>query len=469
MDHPQRHPPAIELVGLSKSFGRVQAVDGVDLEIADGEFFSMLGPSGSGKTTVLRLIAGFERPSAGTIRLAGSDATGAAPFERPVNTVFQDYALFPHMSILENVAYGLRVRGVGKAERRSSARDALDTVQLGHLADRRPSQLSGGQRQRIALARAIVVRPKVLLLDEPLGALDLKLREQMQVELKALQRELGITFVFVTHDQEEALTLSDRIAVFNEGRIVQLGTPREIYEEPQSEYVATFVGTSNVLDEPAARSLLGREGRFALRPEKIHIAGPAPQHAVSVRGVVVETIYLGTGRRVVVDADDGIRLVVLEAGTTPTTSSAATRSRRGGDRRTSCRSRRRPAPPAPGPDPAPRSPAPTPEPRTHEEGRTRDEADHPPAAPERPGHRRPGLQRGPDRLRQRRRDQHHGRRRARRDGGRGLDPGLARLRRGRQQRPGRRLGQLVRGGDGVPGDQQGLRHLRRGVQPDEDR
>ena len=314
---PQQHPPAIELVGLSKSFGRVQAVDGVDLEIADGEFFSMLGPSGSGKTTVLRLIAGFERPSAGTIRLAGSDATGTAPFERPVNTVFQDYALFPHMSILENVAYGLRVRGVGKAERRSSARDALDTVQLGHLADRRPSQLSGGQRQRIALARAIVVRPKVLLLDEPLGALDLKLREQMQVELKALQRELGITFVFVTHDQEEALTLSDRIAVFNEGRIVQLGTPREIYEEPQSEYVATFVGTSNVLDEPAARALLGREGRFALRPEKINIADPAPQDAVSVRAVVVETIYLGTGRRVVVDADDGIRLVVLEAGTTP--------------------------------------------------------------------------------------------------------------------------------------------------------
>lgn len=307
--------PAIKLRGLTKHFGQVQAVADVDLEIADGEFFSMLGPSGSGKTTVLRLIAGFEQPTSGSIVLGGRDLTGTAPFEREVNTVFQDYALFPHMSILDNVAYGLRVRGVGRKERHASAREALATVRLEHVADRRPTQLSGGQRQRVALARAIVVRPKVLLLDEPLGALDLKLREQMQVELKGLQRELGITFVFVTHDQEEALTLSDRVAVFNEGRIVQLGSPREIYERPQSEYVATFVGTSNLFDDVSARTILGRQGRFALRPEKIRLVGPVPEGAVAARGVVAETIYLGTGRRVVVDLDAGPRLVVLEPST----------------------------------------------------------------------------------------------------------------------------------------------------------
>ena len=304
--------PAITLRGVTKHFGPVHAVAGVDLEIADGEFFSMLGPSGSGKTTVLRLIAGFEQPTGGRIELAGRDVTGSAPFEREVNTVFQDYALFPHMSILDNVAYGLRVRRVRRKERHAKAREALATVRLEHLADRRPHQLSGGQRQRVALARAIVVRPKVLLLDEPLGALDLKLREQMQVELKGLQRELGITFVFVTHDQEEALTLSDRVAVFNEGRIVQLGTPREIYEHPQSEYVATFVGTSNLFDEAASRAVLGREGRFALRPEKVSLLGPPPDGAHTAGGVVAETIYLGTGRRVVVDLDGGQRLLVLE-------------------------------------------------------------------------------------------------------------------------------------------------------------
>ena len=309
--------PAIRLQGVHRHFGEVRAVDGVDLEIADGEFFSMLGPSGSGKTTVLRLIAGFEQPTSGTIELAGKDITGTAPFERDVNTVFQDYALFPHMNVLDNVAYGLRVRGVKKAARRRQAMDALAMVRLEHVADRKPAQLSGGQRQRVALARSIVVHPKVLLLDEPLGALDLKLREQMQVELKQLQRDLGITFVFVTHDQEEALTLSDRIAVFSEGQIVQLGTPSEVYEQPVNEYVASFVGTSNLFDAEAARSVLGAEGRFALRPEKIHLVAPnASTGGPHAKGLVAETIYLGVGRRVVVDLEAGPQLVVLEPSTT---------------------------------------------------------------------------------------------------------------------------------------------------------
>ena len=241
--------PAIRLTALTKSFGAVVAVDGVDLEIAEGEFFSMLGPSGSGKTTVLRLIAGFDQPTSGAVELFGRDVTRFAPFARDVNTVFQDYALFPHMSVLDNVAYGLRVRGVGRRERRERARAALAGVRLEHLHDRRPGQLSGGQRQRVALARATVVQPKALLLDEPLGALDLKLREQMQVELKQIQRDLGITFIFVTHDQEEALTLSDRVAVFRDGRIEQMGTPIELYERPISPFVADFVGTTNLLDE----------------------------------------------------------------------------------------------------------------------------------------------------------------------------------------------------------------------------
>ncbi len=314
--------PAISLRGLSKHFGDVKAVDGVDLDIADGEFFSMLGPSGSGKTTVLRLIAGFERATAGTITLGGDDVTRRAPFDRDVNTVFQDYALFPHMSVLDNVAYGLRVRGTGKTERRRRAEEALGTVQLAGYGSRRPGQLSGGQRQRVALARSIIVRPKVLLLDEPLGALDLKLREQMQVELKELQRELGITFVFVTHDQEEALTLSDRLAVFSEGRIVQLGTPREIYEQPTSTYVASFVGTSNLFEDDASSRLFGRSGTFALRPEKVTLR-PASQDVpsgvsdgmVRAPGVIVESIYLGTGHRLHVRLDDGTQLVVLEQST----------------------------------------------------------------------------------------------------------------------------------------------------------
>ena len=234
--------PAIRLTGLTKTFGSVNAVDRLDLEIGEGEFFSMLGPSGSGKTTVLRLIAGFELPTSGTVELQGVDVTHRAPFDRDVNTVFQDYALFPHMTVLENVAYGLRVRGVGRAERAERAEATLASVALAGFGGRKPSQLSGGQRQRVALARATVVQPKVLLLDEPLGALDLKLREQMQVELKRIQQEVGITFVYVTHDQEEAMTMSDVIAVMREGRLVQYGTQNEIYRTPANTYVATFVG-----------------------------------------------------------------------------------------------------------------------------------------------------------------------------------------------------------------------------------
>lgn len=307
-------PIAIRLTGLTRTFGSVTAVDGVDLEIAEGEFFSMLGPSGSGKTTVLRLIAGFEQPTAGTVSLFGEDVTRTAPFDRDVNTVFQDYALFPHMSVLENVAYGLRVRGVRTKERRERARRALASVRLEHVADRKPTQLSGGQRQRVALARATVVEPKVLLLDEPLGALDLKLREQMQVELKQIQRDLGITFIFVTHDQEEALTLSDRIAVFNAGRIEQLGTPFELYERPVSRFVADFVGTSNLFDDVASEIVLGRSGHHSLRPEKLVLAATAPESAElrSAAGVVVEAIYLGSGVRVVVDLEAGPRVTVLE-------------------------------------------------------------------------------------------------------------------------------------------------------------
>lgn len=305
--------PAIRLSGLTKEFGAVTAVDHVDLEIAAGEFFSMLGPSGSGKTTVLRLIAGFEQPTDGTIELFGDDVTKRAPFDRDVNTVFQDYALFPHMNVLDNVAYGLRVRGIGRAERNERARRALASVRLEQMADRKPSQLSGGQRQRVALARATVVQPKVLLLDEPLGALDLKLREQMQVELKQIQRDLGITFIFVTHDQEEALTLSDRVAVFNNGRIEQLGTPSELYERPASRFVADFVGTSNLFDDRVSTELLGRGGVHSVRPEKMTVgAGESGAGIRNAAGTVVETIYLGSGIRLVVDLDAGVRVSVLE-------------------------------------------------------------------------------------------------------------------------------------------------------------
>ncbi|MEU5718121.1 ABC transporter ATP-binding protein [Streptomyces sp. NPDC020403] len=310
---------AIRLQNLRKSFGRTDAVAGVDLEIADGEFFSMLGPSGSGKTTVLRMIAGFETPTSGTIELAGSDVTRLAPFERDVHTVFQDYALFPHMTVEENVAYGLKVRKVPRAARTKQAREALASVQLAQFGSRRPSQLSGGQRQRVALARALVGHPKVLLLDEPLGALDLKLREQMQVELKAIQRQVGITFVFVTHDQEEALTMSDRIAVFNQGRIEQVGTPAEIYERPATAFVAGFVGTSNLLKDRAAEQVVGSRGTYSVRPEKIRLfaEGPGPTGAdepehSSATGTVAEVVYLGDATRFLVDLDAGGRLTALQ-------------------------------------------------------------------------------------------------------------------------------------------------------------
>jgi len=306
--------PAIRLSAVTKTFGAVNAVDGVDLDIAEGEFFSMLGPSGSGKTTVLRLIAGFEQPTSGTVSLFGQDVTERAPFDRDVNTVFQDYALFPHMTVLDNVAYGLRVRGMGRRERYARAREALESVRLGGFGDRKPGQLSGGQRQRVALARATVVRPKALLLDEPLGALDLKLREQMQVELKELQRELGITFIFVTHDQEEALTLSDRIAVFNEGRIEQLGTPSEIYDNPVSPFVASFVGTSNIFDDTLSRILLGAGGIHSVRPEKVGIVreGAALQAEHTAQGTLAEVIYVGNSSRLIVDLDAGKRITVFE-------------------------------------------------------------------------------------------------------------------------------------------------------------
>src|SRR5690242_6845413 len=308
--------PSIRLTDLAKTFGSVRAVDGVSLEIADGEFFSMLGPSGSGKTTVLRMIAGFEQPTAGTIELAGADVTGLPPFARDVNTVFQDYALFPHMTVAQNVEYGLKVKKVKKAERRARAAEALETVRLEHLGNRRPTQLSGGQRQRVALARALVNRPKVLLLDEPLGALDLKLRREMQIELKQIQRDVGITFVFVTHDQEEALTLSDRIAVFNDGRIEQVATPRELYQDPSSSFVAGFVGTSNLLTGPAARAIVGRDGTFSIRPEKIHLGDVPDPGASTATGVVHEVVYLGSANHYVIDLDmpwagDAPQLVVM--------------------------------------------------------------------------------------------------------------------------------------------------------------
>ncbi|MFF4545924.1 ABC transporter ATP-binding protein [Streptomyces sp. NPDC001406] len=307
---------AIRLEGLRKSFGETAAVAGVDLDIRDGKFFSMLGPSGSGKTTVLRLIAGFETPTDGRIELAGQDVTGLAPFERDVHTVFQDYALFPHMTVEQNVAYPLKVRKVPKAERLVRARKALAEVRLDGYGKRRPAQLSGGQRQRVALARALVGRPRVLLLDEPLGALDLKLREQMQMELKALQREVGITFVFVTHDQEEALTMSDRIAVFHQGVVEQVGTPAEIYERPATPFVASFVGTSNLLVGESAQRVVGTPGTYSIRPEKIRVlkesaTADESEHA-SATGTVAEVVYLGDATRFLVDLDAGGRLTALQ-------------------------------------------------------------------------------------------------------------------------------------------------------------
>jgi len=299
-------PPDVRLAALRKAYGEVVAVDGVDLEIAPGEFFTLLGPSGSGKTTTLRLIAGFERPDEGTIELAGQDVSGRPPYLRDVNTVFQDYALFPHMTVAENVGYGLRVKGIRKADRRRKVEEALELVRLAGFGERKPAQLSGGQRQRVALARAVVNSPRVLLLDEPLGALDLKLREQMQLELKRIQQEIGITFLYVTHDQEEALTMSDRIAVFNEGRIEQVDPPAELYEHPATEFVAGFVGVSNVLERG------GR--RFTVRPEKIHMVAdsePATPGLESETGRVREVVYAGMVTRYLVDLDQGGELTAV--------------------------------------------------------------------------------------------------------------------------------------------------------------
>jgi putative spermidine/putrescine transport system ATP-binding protein len=297
--------PAVRLSGVRKSYGEVVAIVDLSMDVRPGEFFTMLGPSGSGKTTTLRVIAGFEPADSGRVELYGTDVTGVPPYERPVNTVFQDYALFPHMSVLDNVAYGLRVHGVGKRERAERAAAALEMVRLPGVEGRRPQQLSGGQRQRVALARAIVNRPRVLLLDEPLGALDLKLRQEMQIELKAIQRELSerITFIYVTHDQDEALTMSDRIAVFSDGRLEQVGTPGEIYERPVNEFVAGFVGTSNVLE---------RDGRRVLvRPEKILMLGPGEDAPGSLEGVVTDVAYLGSVTRYVVKSERGETIVVL--------------------------------------------------------------------------------------------------------------------------------------------------------------
>ena len=300
----------IEIRNLSKSFGTVKAVDGIDLDINAGEFITLLGPSGSGKTTVLRMIAGFEDPDTGSIKLNSNDITHLPPYERDVNTVFQDYALFPHMDVITNIEYGLRVKKVDKAERRAKALAALEQVRLTGYENRKPSQLSGGQRQRVALARALVNRPSVLLLDEPLGALDLKLRQQMQIELKELQREVGITFIFVTHDQEEALTMSDRIAVFDKGKIQQLDRPAAIYERPTNEFVAGFVGVSNLITGNAAKTLLGKSGTYTVRPEKIQI-----DKNQGASGTVKEVEYLGPATRFIVDLDAGARLVVLRQNT----------------------------------------------------------------------------------------------------------------------------------------------------------
>jgi putative spermidine/putrescine transport system ATP-binding protein len=298
--------PALRIEGVRKNYGQVVAVAGVDLVVEEGEFFTLLGPSGSGKTTLLRLIAGFERPDSGRIQLGGRDVTSLPPYLRDTNTVFQDYALFPHMSVAENIGYGLRVKGVPGPEREKRVQRALDMVRLSALGRRRPNQLSGGQRQRVALARAVINEPEVLLLDEPLGALDLKLRQEMQIELKQIQKEVGITFVYVTHDQEEALTMSDRVAVMANGQIEQIGTPVEVYEQPASEFVAGFIGISNVLL---------RDGvRFVVRPEKIRMLAEgeqAPSGMTVESGQVEEVIYLGVSTRYLVRLDRGEQLVAV--------------------------------------------------------------------------------------------------------------------------------------------------------------
>lgn len=306
---------AIQMVDVCRYFGDVKAVDHLNLEIADGEFFSLLGPSGSGKTTCLRLIAGFEQPTSGSILLHGQEMAGIPPYERDVNTVFQDYALFPHMTVGQNVGYGLMIKKVPKAEREQRVSEMLHMVRLPDMANRKPSQLSGGQRQRVALARALINRPRVLLLDEPLGALDLKLRQQMQIELKGIQQTVGITFIFVTHDQEEALTMSDRLAVFNHGNIEQVGTPAEVYERPSTGFVAGFVGTSNLISGEVAQQITGSASTFSIRPEKIRMNlpdAPTPPDSYVALGIIRDVIYLGMHTRYLVQLDYGSDLTVVQ-------------------------------------------------------------------------------------------------------------------------------------------------------------
>ncbi|MCO6451416.1 MAG: ABC transporter ATP-binding protein [Caldilineales bacterium] len=305
----------MRFVNVSRHFGAVKAVDDINLDIEDGEFFTLLGPSGSGKTTSLRMVAGFERPTTGQIFLHGKDVSNLPPYERDVNTVFQDYALFPHMTVAENVGYGLMIKKTPKPERARRVQEILELVHLANLGERKPSQLSGGQRQRVALARALINRPRVLLLDEPLGALDLKLRQAMQIELKNIQQQVGITFVYVTHDQEEALTMSDRMAVFNLGKIEQVGTPAEIYERPATAFVAGFVGVSNLLQGDVAQAITGSPQTFAIRPEKIHLAETGtetPAGQCNAAGVIRDVIYLGMYTRYVVWLDAGAELTVVE-------------------------------------------------------------------------------------------------------------------------------------------------------------
>lgn len=323
-------PIAVSLQGVSKLFGAVKALDNVSLDIYDGEFFSMLGPSGSGKTTSLRLVAGFEQATSGHVLLYGKDVTGVPPFDRDVNTVFQDYALFPHMTIEQNVGYGLMIRKLPKPEIARRVKEMLEMVRLPGYEKRKPSQLSGGQRQRIALARALINHPRVLLLDEPLGALDLKLRQQMQVELKAIQREIGITFVFVTHDQEEALTMSDRMAVFNHGKIEQIGTPAEIYDKPRTSFVAGFVGTTNILSGHAAQRITGTDSAFSIRPEKIRLYTGEPTiepNTIRVSGTVRDVIYLGMTTRYHVELVTGGNVEIITQNTE--TDSSVTLATRG--------------------------------------------------------------------------------------------------------------------------------------------
>jgi len=311
--------PAAEFRQVTRRFGTVVAVDNLDLAIGDGEFFTLLGPSGSGKTSCLRLLAGFERPDAGSVWLGGLDVTDLPPYQRDVNTVFQDYALFPHLTVAENVGYGLMIQRVPADERRRRVDEALEQVRLSGYGARKPSQLSGGQRQRVAMARALVNRPRVLLLDEPLGALDLKLRQELQVELKQLQQQVGITFVYVTHDQEEALTMSDRIAVFREGRVEQIAGPAELYERPATEFVARFVGTCNVLDANASRHVLGREGQHALRPEKIRVLADdagANARERELSGQIANAVYLGLSTRYQIRLDGGIVLLAVRQNAT---------------------------------------------------------------------------------------------------------------------------------------------------------